>query len=280
MCLVATKAFNMEKLLFPIDGYYRLTQSFGEKIIDYTGITPSGKHDGIDYACYRGTKTVASAKALIVETYNLAKPDKKGYGNMVRMLIKTDLENTYLDFVIGHLLAVFVKPGDCVERGQLVALSDNTGMSTGDHEHLAGRLVTEMYQGSGTFRTYLGKNYLIENYDNGYFGYIDISSYFKDTPQEMLASDLRYGRPVASSSLVWLWKQKNEAYAKKRLASANIGLKYDERVFNALYYGYWDIGFLCDISNFPIWVEMTKPAWLKIKGQAGGANLTTINDRG
>ncbi len=82
-------------------------------------------HDGIDIAAPIGTIVVAAQDGVVQmsEYYG-------AYGNLV--VIKHDIMySTYY----GHLSAPLVKKGDVIRKGQIIALSGNTGRSTGPHLH-------------------------------------------------------------------------------------------------------------------------------------------------
>jgi murein DD-endopeptidase MepM/ murein hydrolase activator NlpD len=82
-------------------------------------------HRGIDLGCRIGTK-VHSARSgeVIFSGYD------EGYGNLVIIEHEFGYKSYY-----GHLSKIFVKAGDTVKTGSLIALSGNTGRSTGPHLH-------------------------------------------------------------------------------------------------------------------------------------------------
>lgn len=85
-------------------------------------------HRGIDFGCDRGTPVYATGDATVEiasETgYN------GGYGRMVLLDHEFGYKTRY-----AHLSKVLVKPGERVARGQVIALTGNTGVSTGPHLH-------------------------------------------------------------------------------------------------------------------------------------------------
>ena len=72
---------------------------------------------------------------------------KRGYGRYIRLEHRGNEQTIY-----AHLHRAYVKAGDKVKAGQVIALSDNTGFSSGPHLHFGWR----------------PKDY---NYNNGFKGY-------------------------------------------------------------------------------------------------------------
>jgi murein DD-endopeptidase MepM/ murein hydrolase activator NlpD len=94
-------------------------------------------HTGVDLAVPLGTPVFAAADGVVV----LARPMTDaagglvGYGNYVVIQHDAGLKTLY-----GHLLAIGVKEGDVVKRGQLIGLVGSTGNSTGPHTHFEVRI--------------------------------------------------------------------------------------------------------------------------------------------
>lgn len=85
---------------------------------------PRRPHYGLDMAAPRGTYVWAAAPGIIA----LAEPDLFFTGGTVI------IDHGYgVNSVYSHLHALHVKPGDKVERGDLVAEIGSTGRSTGPH---------------------------------------------------------------------------------------------------------------------------------------------------
>jgi biotin carboxyl carrier protein len=82
-------------------------------------------HSGIDIAAERGTPVRAPAPGTVV----FAGPQGE-YGLTVIVEHSPDVRTVY-----GHLGKLLVKPGQRVERGMDLALSGNTGRSSGPHLH-------------------------------------------------------------------------------------------------------------------------------------------------
>lgn len=96
---------------------------FGWRIDPFTG--RAALHTGIDYQTPLGTPVLAAAGGVVVTSE--LRPD---YGNLVEIDHGKDLITRY-----AHNSKLLVKKGDLIKRGQRVALSGNTGRSTGPHMH-------------------------------------------------------------------------------------------------------------------------------------------------
>ena len=126
------------KLLMPIP-HATITQGFGPTSYSfeaaYAGF--AHLHTGIDLAVPLGTPVFAAADGVVA----LARPmtdaagNLVGYGNYVVVQHDTGLKTLY-----GHLLAIAVKEGEVVKRGQLIGLVGSTGNSTGPHTHFEVRI--------------------------------------------------------------------------------------------------------------------------------------------
>jgi murein DD-endopeptidase MepM/ murein hydrolase activator NlpD len=100
-----------------------VSSEFGERPSPWSG-SPEF-HGGIDIAAHAGTRVVAPSPARVA--FVGATPE---YGNTVILDHGNAVHTRF-----GHLERVIVKRGQKVERGQPVALSGNTGRSTGPHLH-------------------------------------------------------------------------------------------------------------------------------------------------
>jgi murein DD-endopeptidase MepM/ murein hydrolase activator NlpD len=102
----------------PIEGW--ITQGFNMETPDF-----STAHPGVDFAAKTGTEVKVTADGTVV----LAAWDEI-YGNLVAV----DHGNGFVTFY-GHNSENLVKLGDKVIRGQVIALSGNTGRSSAPHLH-------------------------------------------------------------------------------------------------------------------------------------------------
>ena len=83
-------------------------------------------HKGMDFVCDIGTEIIAAAGGEVLEL----RENKEGYGK----LLIIDHGNGFITRY-GQLSEFKVKEGDRVEKGEVIALSGNSGMSTGPHLH-------------------------------------------------------------------------------------------------------------------------------------------------
>ncbi len=100
-------AFNMRRM-HPVLGYVR-------------------PHKGIDLGCDRGTPVYATGDA-VVEIASAG--GNGGYGHMILLNHEFGYKTRY-----AHLSKVLVQPGERVARGQIIAETGNTGISSGPHLH-------------------------------------------------------------------------------------------------------------------------------------------------
>ena len=108
--------------LKPISGG-RLTSRFGKRKAPTRGA--STYHKGVDWSIPVGTSIVASSGGTVSRA-----GWGSGYGYCVYIEHPDGKETRY-----GHLSKVLVKVGQTVNQGEKIALSGNTGISTGPHLH-------------------------------------------------------------------------------------------------------------------------------------------------
>ena len=107
--------------LKPING--RVTSGFGHR--HHPIYKRRIHHDGIDFAAPTGTKVYAPGNGVVHYTgYNF------GYGKKVVIDHGFGYKTVY-----AHLSRSLVKKGQKITRGDVIALSGNTGISTGPHLH-------------------------------------------------------------------------------------------------------------------------------------------------
>ena len=82
-------------------------------------------HDGIDLKCNYGN-VYSMLPGVVKEVHR----GNRGYGNYVI------LQHGSIECLYGHLSVIVVNENDVVEAGDIVAISGNTGKSTGPHLHL------------------------------------------------------------------------------------------------------------------------------------------------
>jgi murein DD-endopeptidase MepM/ murein hydrolase activator NlpD len=96
---------------------------FGRRIDPFSG--QWAMHEGIDFLADIGSPVVAAAGGIV--QFAGFHPQ---YGYMIDIDHGNDLVTRY-----AHLSRLFVKEGDVVQRARRIALSGNTGRSTGPHVH-------------------------------------------------------------------------------------------------------------------------------------------------
>ena len=106
----------------PISGG-RLSSKFGRRNAPTRGA--SSYHKGVDWATPTGTAVVASSGGKVARAGWAS-----GYGYVVYINHEDGRQTRY-----GHLSKVLVSAGQTVSQGQKIALSGNTGVSTGPHLH-------------------------------------------------------------------------------------------------------------------------------------------------
>lgn len=119
----------------------RITQWFGKP------------HSGLDVGIVVGTPLYAMWDGVVAMVDTDTQNPNGGYG----LYIRITHEELNFDCFFAHCSDVKVKIGDRVKRGQLVALSGNTGNSTGPHLHWEVRLRERTADGKlGGYRRNVG----------------------------------------------------------------------------------------------------------------------------
>jgi len=111
------------KMLWP-NGCRRITQYF------------SWRHTGVDIACEAGTPIRAADDGTVI----LVKYLNTGYGHQVDIDHGGGKMTRY-----GHMTEIYVKPGQTIQRGQIIGLEGSTGHSTGPHLHFEVRFFGKVY---------------------------------------------------------------------------------------------------------------------------------------
>ncbi len=116
------------KLSWPVSGHITITDPFGWRHDPINGVWEL--HTGMDIGAHMGTPVKAPADGIVIYEGRHG-----GYGNMLMIRHSQTMTTVY-----GHLKSFVVRNGQSVKRGQVVALSDNTGWSTGPHLHFEVRI--------------------------------------------------------------------------------------------------------------------------------------------
>lgn len=106
----------------PIDANY-VGSGFGWRADPFVGA--GSMHEGIDFVADIGTRVVAAAGGVVVTAARHPQ-----YGNLIEIDHGNDFTTRY-----AHLSKMSVREGQVIKRGQNIALSGNTGRSTGPHLH-------------------------------------------------------------------------------------------------------------------------------------------------
>ncbi|MER5714545.1 M23 family metallopeptidase [Streptomyces sp. NPDC002132] len=104
---------------------YRLSASFAQ-----AGGMWAHKHSGQDFAVPTGTKVMAAHGGIVVKAGGNGAGDGPAYGNAIVIKHANGVYSQY-----AHLSRVDVNVGQVVKTGQRIALSGNTGNSSGPHLH-------------------------------------------------------------------------------------------------------------------------------------------------
>lgn len=122
-------------LIAPLD-HYRKTSEFGKRSDPMTHRTR--KHNGTDFAYYRGAPVRATAAGTVVFAGR-----RGGFGNLIEIDHGRGIRTRY-----AHMHKVMVEKGDTVLFRQQIGLLGTTGRSTGPHVHyeilVRGRAVDPM----------------------------------------------------------------------------------------------------------------------------------------
>jgi murein DD-endopeptidase MepM/ murein hydrolase activator NlpD len=121
---VNTKAPKGNSWVDPVQKY-KLSASFAQN-----GGMWAHKHSGQDFAVPTGTKVFAVHEGTVVKAGSWGAGDGPAYGNAI--VVKHD-NGTYSQYA--HLSKIQVSIGEKVNTGEQIALSGNTGNSSGPHLH-------------------------------------------------------------------------------------------------------------------------------------------------
>ena len=123
------------KILFPLKREKYITQPFGSRPEYYSQYTIGGVklkgHNGTDYRASNSTEVVACDGGFCQEVLDQG---KIGYGKYIKIV------HSWGESVYAHLQEFKVKQSAEVKKGQTIALSNNTGNSTGAHLHFGIRI--------------------------------------------------------------------------------------------------------------------------------------------
>ena len=119
--------FNFEYTNTRFDGKLGIvSQFFGEGVNYYKEVFDMVGHNGLDYAIPVGTKLLDPLKLIIMDVVD------KSWGYGLHIIAEDAHGNR---FIFAHLSEVFVKKDEIVTPGFVIALTGNSGNSTGPHLH-------------------------------------------------------------------------------------------------------------------------------------------------
>jgi murein DD-endopeptidase MepM/ murein hydrolase activator NlpD len=107
--------------IWPVEGHF--TSGFGYRRSPFTRVWKF--HSGVDISAPRGTKVRAASSGVIERAAYTG-----GYGKLVEIDHGYGVKSRY-----AHNNRVYVKPGQVVQQGQVIATVGTTGQSTGPHLH-------------------------------------------------------------------------------------------------------------------------------------------------
>ena len=128
---------NKMKLQKPYNQDFRISQHFGQNLVPYYKADGNKGHGGLDIAMPTGTPIFSACDGEVIFT-----SEDVARGVAVSVLSSDIFQHKgkpcRLTVLFAHLKekSLKVKVGDKVKVGQLLALSNNTGRSTGPHLHI------------------------------------------------------------------------------------------------------------------------------------------------
>jgi len=213
----------MVDIIRPIEPF-ELTQGFGENPDWYTQFGLKA-HNGWDIKTIysdtpQGRRNILSSW---FSTFYTRGTDPTGYGRYFETIVQ--LYNTWkLTFAHCHSIEDFSSKNE----GDMMAISDNTGNSTGPHLHLT---VKKGKLNNGAFEVF--------DYQNGYFGALDPQIFFDelrqfkqdsqmgDNPCQDIANQLEEMRKSRDS-----WREKAKKYEANEVVLFDEIEKYKQDIVN------------------------------------------------
>lgn len=222
-----------------------VSQKFGVNFLEFYHELGMKGHNGIDFVSKIGTECYATHDGDVV----WAGKDGDG-GISVTLMDKVNHFKT----IYYHLDKVLCEVGDIVKRGDLIGLTGNTGKyTTGPHLHFGIKLLDN-------------NNFNNLDYNNGYLGASDPSSYFcfsyngqeinpKDWDKSRCYHRYYRGRPAGG---YWI-----EKYQVAPSLIAFLKRLPNNEEINACTYGGWDRESIKNDAMYIIWSQLKKDEYLK-----------------
>src|SRR3990167_3745694 len=157
------------KIKWPLK-IFRINQKFGNVMPYYTSVGLKG-HNGIDFYAMNSMPVFATHDGVV--TFAGEEGKNGGWGIVIRTTEKFD--DNYYKSIYWHLLPAGLKVtgGQKVKAGDIIALSNNSGYSSGPHLHFALKPIAK------------GENdwdWNNSRQNNGYFGAVDPYPFFETLP--------------------------------------------------------------------------------------------------
>jgi len=118
-----TNSYSGGVMLWPVEGYSRISSSFGYRIHPVFNVQKL--HTGIDIPAPTGTAVRAASDGIVIYADWLG-----SYGKAVMIDHGSGIVTLY-----AHNSSILVSEGETVSRGQSIAKIGSTGVSTGPHLH-------------------------------------------------------------------------------------------------------------------------------------------------
>ena len=126
-------------MLKPFKGKFKMTQGFGQNLNKFYKKDGKKGHGGVDWAMPNGTPIYAPCDGEVIFTSDPESSKRTGWGVTILSdeIFKYKGKNVRMSCLHAHLKegSLKVKRGNKVKQGELIALSNNTGQSTGPHLH-------------------------------------------------------------------------------------------------------------------------------------------------
>jgi len=118
------------KVLRPVNKKFQISSPFGWRMHPLTG--KKEFHNGTDFACPEQTEVVAMADGQVIKVgYENEEDHGQGFGLRIIQKAKINKEIFYLYYA--HLSLTNVRINYFVKKGEEIALSGNTGFTSGAH---------------------------------------------------------------------------------------------------------------------------------------------------
>jgi murein DD-endopeptidase MepM/ murein hydrolase activator NlpD len=115
--------FAQEGFICPVKNYETVSKQFGK--VAHPVSNAQMRHEGIDFDVPVGTPVLAASAGKVIQAGTIA-----GYGTVVKIQHAHRTQTFY-----AHLSKLAVKKGETVQRGEVIAYSGGSGLSSAPHLH-------------------------------------------------------------------------------------------------------------------------------------------------